>query len=158
MSKTVCELKYIDCIPYKYVAVEFCHVNFMGDDAELYSKQWCNIEYDKFYKAEDEFQSLRNKLNKLYSEHKSLNDDRTFFQKIIKNYNTPNWKRKAELDIEINITEKRIIELGRHRFDEASQLVEKTRDFLNNNNFLITSHSANGDRIETHYEIWTREV
>lgn len=158
MAKTVCELKYRDYIPYGWIAIEFCHLNFMGDSEYTYRNMWDAIAYDKFYKSEEEIKQLREQADVLRAEYESLPDDRTFFQKLIGSRNTPNCKLKDEIDSEINAIGEQLAGLGENRFYKSSELVVKAHIFLKEHGFLITNHSVGGDELKTHYEIWTREV
>jgi hypothetical protein len=156
MNKTVCEVIYKTYGPKNVVVgVVFCHQNFMGKDADWYRKQLHDTVYDKFYEEKFQIMQLRARSDALCSEYESLTDDRTFWQKLTKNKNTPNWKRKEEINIELHDVEEKLFPLSIDFDGRRNLLVRKTHDFLKDNGFLINSHSVDD---ETHYEIWTREV
>ncbi len=45
---TTARVKYRTFVPFGWIAVEFCNVDFFGDDAELLNGMWKEIEYEKY--------------------------------------------------------------------------------------------------------------
>lgn len=159
MKKTVCEFVYVRYPSSSGLMIsEFSHALFMGDYTKEYKEKLNKAVLNEFYKIEEEIELLRMQTNELYAEYESLNDDRTFFQKLIRSRNTPNWKRKAELDVKIEEAERKLITTSTKHVHRDTDVIFKTHDFLQGNGFVITNHCVNGDRFKTHYEIWTREV
>ena len=154
MYKTVCEFIYETYHPQQWHSVISFNSAFIGENAEQFTQKWNAVVCGGFVKVENEINEYRSQLHKLHEEYDAVADDRTFFQKLTNNKNTANWKRKHEIEIEIDGIYNKLSYLGKSRKNESELIKDKAHKFLEANGFLIASHCV--DR-GTHYEIWVKE-
>jgi hypothetical protein len=156
MRKTVCELKYQTFyLSSNKTYLAHFEYEFMGDNSEHYQNR---LNYDvcfAFNEINDQTRHIRNKANTLYVEYDGIADDRSLWQKLLRKKDTPNWKRKAEIENKLDEYDKLLIDLH-DEYDRVCQnLIKDVHAALRLHGFLITSHNVNDN---AHYEIWTREV
>ena len=156
MYKTVCELKYqIFYLSSNTTYLAYLEYEFMGDYAEHYQNR---LNYDvcfAFNEINDQTRHIRNKSKTLNLEYDSISDDRSLWQKLLRKKDTPNWKRKAEIEEKLDEYNGLLIDLHDEYGRVSENLIEDVHAALRLHGFLITSHNVNDN---THYEIWTREV
>ena len=65
MQKTTAKVEHRDYVPWNYIALRFCHVNFYGFRAEEMKQKWEDIENKRYQKY-----------NSIYKENKD--SDKSF--------------------------------------------------------------------------------
>ena len=155
------KFKYRDYVPYGWIAIEYCDVEFFGKDADKLSKEWHNIKFAKFDKKESEIIPLKVKLKEIreannYNEEtlKSIKDSKKWYQRK-KSVDEKNFLAKiAENNILIQDLTEKIDKLEKDRFYSVSELKRKAKNFLREKGFLMYDYASSGDECVDHTEMW----
>lgn len=161
MQKTTAKVTHRDHVPLWWIAVEFCHVNFYGFRADEMKRKWDAIEnkryqeYDSIYKENEiKIQSLRTKADTIY---KRLKESKPFYRF---------WYNKAEKEM---LAEAQELSNQAYELEEENEKVEKKKFFdsfdcrmkiealLQQNGFVLTHTSSEGEECVTKTEVWTLE-
>lgn len=161
MKKTTAKVKHRDYVPWGWIAVEFCHVNFYGFRADEMKRKWDAIEnkryqeYDSIYKANEiKIQSLRSQADAIY---KRVKESRPFYRF---------WYNKAEKEM---LADAQKLSNQAYELEEENEKVKDKRFFgsyecrrkiealLQQNGFVLTHTSSEGDECVTETEVWTLE-
>ncbi len=151
------KVQYRDYVPYGYIAIEFCNVEFYGDDSDNLTAKWEKIKKDRYHKYDTAVNRLRYKLD-------SLNSAREDLEKI-KNakpwfrfwYNEEEKEAIAKIeDIFNDIVkiEEQLQEYESLRHMTAKETKRAVEEFLRDNGFVLTNTDSSGMECVTHTDIW----
>lgn len=178
MKKTTAKIEHRDHIPYGWIAIKFCHVNFYGFREKEMTKKWEDIKNERYYKYaplyeqnETKIQNLRNQIAEIYAEIESLMDSkpskpfyRFWYNKAekekisdINKLSDELSKQANEMTFEANKLEKENKEIGDKRFFEVYECHRIIENLLNENGFVLTHTSSEGEKCVTKTEVWTLE-
>jgi hypothetical protein len=128
-------------IPYGWIAIDFCHLEFWGKDTEKYKKGWEQIEYSDYHKYDKKIVELNNKIKKIDVTISKMN----WLRKLTKKY------KETE---KINILKEQIYELKKLRFKSSYQLLNEADSFLRKNGFILINKTSNGKECEINTYIY----
>lgn len=177
---TTCRVEHRDYVPYDYIAVEFCHVKFMGKDSKKYEKEWNNIEFEKYHQREKEIEDIDKELktitkkikmlleltNDIEKEIKKMRKKISFFRRLFKSTEEiKNKEKKIEIltnSIGYNIIQySELIDLKNNldedKFYSQSEIMYKIERYLEDNGFRIINSSQSGGKCKTQTDIWQKE-
>ena len=178
---TTCRVEHRDYVPYGYIAVEFCHVEFTGKDWKKYEKEWNNIKFKKLHETEKEIKYIDEELETITKEIEILSNAETAFKKEIRGIrkklpiltrifkgNTEEIKyKKKVLETLQNTMNCKIIKynelvdykniLNKDKFYEQDEIMYKIKKYLKNNGFRIINSSQSGGECVTKTDIWQKE-
>ena len=155
--KNTATVKHRDYVPYGWIALEFCSVDFAGPRSEELSSAWRKIEYSKLHETEAKIKELE--------EHVEMFE---LDKKILKT-NTPKkpwycfWTTKEdkelakkidECDSRIHQLQIQIEKLDKEKFFDVHTLHRKAEKFLEENGFYLHNTSSSGDECVTHTDIY----
>ena len=153
---TTAIVKHRDRVPYGWIAIKFCDVEFLGPLEDELNNKWHDIEFKKYRQNKE-------KIEECETTKKILDDKIKDFQKQINKpwyrfwYNSEE-KEKLEkiriLEDDIMNCEIEIEELNDNNFYEASEKLRLVKNFLTENGFVLHSTSAAGEECITHTDIW----
>lgn len=161
MQKTTAKVEHRDYVPFGWIALRFCHVNFYGFRAEEMKQKWEDIEnkryqkYNSIYKENKiKIQSLRTQVDAIY---KQVKESKTFYRF---------WYNKAEREMLADaqklscqadeLEEKNEENRGKFFFD-TYECRRKIEDLLQQNGFVLTHTSSEDEKCVTKIEVWTLE-
>lgn len=161
MPKTTAKVEHRDYVPWNYIALKFCHVNFYGFRADEMNKKWNAItnkrynEYESIYKENEiKIQSLRTQADDIY---KRVKESKPFYRF---------WYNKAEKEM---LADAQKLSIQAYELEEENKKVKEKRlfdnyecrrkieDLLQQNGFVLTHTASEGERCVTRTEIWTLE-
>lgn len=155
--KNTATVKHRDYVPYGWIALEFCSVDFAGPHSEELSSAWRKIEYSKLHETEAKIKELE--------EHVEMFE---LDKKILKT-NTPKkpwycfWTTKEDkelakkidkCDSRIRQLQIQIEKLDKEKFFDVHTLHRKAEKFLEENGFYLHNTSSSGDECVTHTDIY----
>ncbi len=157
MKKTSAKVTYRDNVPWGWIAIKFCDVEFFGFRANELKRKWTKIEIEEFKKYDSIYEENKIKIQNYRDKAKSMLDsidESKPFYRIWFN------KKEKEMISESNILfmqaeelEKENKRIGEKRFIDYYSL----KFFLKQNGFIITAVSSEGSECITKTEIWTLE-
>ena len=155
---TTAWVKHRDYVPDDWVAIEFCNVEFFGDNADFFSKKWRDIEYEQYQKLKPKTDDLKERKKLLKKERNSvkaqLNNSKRWWKfwkgKIEKELNG----RLSEINQSIEEIKSELTQIENNMFYEAYTLVRKGEKFLSENGFVLKSTNSHGNECVTHTDIW----
>ena len=161
MQKTTAKVEHRDYVPWGWIAIEFCDVNFYGFRAEEMERKWSAIKnkrYDKydslFKQNETQIKDWRNAASAIRNQVKRSKPFYRF------------WYNKTEKDLlatadklssQANKLEAENQEVKNKRFFGVYECHRKIEDLLQQNGFVLTHTSSGGEKCVTKTEVWTRE-
>lgn len=168
MKKTTAKVEHRDYVPWGWVTINFCNVDFYGFRAEEMERKWNDIkrkqydEYAPLYEQnETQIQNLRNQIDAINAQEKSLIDSIPFYRfwytKTEKEKISEFNKLLDELSKQADDLEKENEEIGDKRFFGAYECYRKIEDLLQQHGFVLTSTSFKGNKCVTEIEVWTLE-
>ena len=158
---TTCRVEHRDYVPYGWIAVEFCDVEFFGLMKDEYEKQWREVKYNKCHiydaKIEELNEGLKNLTNQIHDLEVELKECRCWWKF---------WNTKEEVAIKnewykLN-TKKPQIEAAiekyeNDRFYDLSELMIKIEKLLNDNGFILKNSSSTGGGCSMTTDIWEKQ-
>lgn len=178
MQKTTAKVEHRDYVPRGWIAIEFCNVYFYGFRAEEMKRKWRDIEhkryvqYDPLYEEnEAKIQNMRNQINAINAQKESLINSKPSKPFYRFWYNKSEKARISEIDklldelskqadkltVEADKLEKENEEIGAKRFFEVYECHRLIENLLNENGFVLTHTSSDGEECVTKTEVWTLE-
>ena len=85
IEHTTCRIEHRDYVPYGWIAIEFCDVEFMGKNAKQYEREWHDIEFVKLRKREKEIENIDSTLQIIAEELEFVLNLQSELKKEIKN-------------------------------------------------------------------------
>lgn len=158
---TTARIKYRDYIPWGWIAIEFCEVEFIGDDAKRFKEEWHNIEYARYDENQPKIDELKLKLEPLKERASKLNDH------LYKN--RPKWKfwyTKEEKEIKACLAEiesqmmkiqSSIKAIENTNFLSSRELRSRAENYLSKNGFSLKSSNGAGSECITYTDIWEKQ-
>lgn len=161
IMSTIAKMEYRTHVPWGWIAIEYCNINFTGDNAKNYANKWHSIEFEKFHKNDCAQQALAEHKKEIEAD---LDDARNAYWANQKWYRLWRTKEDRELECKIDsLSEKyneiceEIEKLEKESFYTASQLVDKAHSFLIEYGFKLLSHNTVGSECVNEIEMWTLE-
>lgn len=158
---TTARLKHRDYVPYGWIAIEFCDIEFFGDNSSLYTKKWEDIKYKKYHECKSKIDALstRRRLierqrNSILSELSGLQEEKPWWKIWKTDYEKELIKKVFRMDSDIEIIEVDIERVKDDQFYDITTLVRKAERMLNENGFILKSSNASGTECITHTDIW----
>lgn len=157
---TTARVEHREYVPFGWIAVKFCDVDFFGDEAEFFESMWREIEYKKYNQVTLEIKRVQSRIEECRAEidtieHKLKQVKRWW--RFWKTAEEKELKRKQSMffqNIQKAKAEKDSLE--RNMFYKAKELVQKAENFLKENGFILTNVSSNGNECITYTDLWTR--
>lgn len=155
--KSTATVKHRDHVPYGWIALEFCSVNFAGPRADELGEAWRKIEYSKLHDTEAKIKKLEGRVEAFELDKKIL---KTNAHKKPWYYF---WKTKEEKELAQKLDEyddkiyqlqRQIEKLEKEKFFDSYTLRHKAEKFLEEHGFYLHSTSSSGDECVTHTEIY----
>ena len=159
MQKTTAKVEHRDYVPWSWIAIEFCDVDFYGFRAREMEIKWREIKnqrYDKYNSIYEENEKIiRNLQNKAKEILKKVEESKPFYRF---------WYNKKEKQM---LSEANNLSSQAYKIKEKNEEVEKKRFFgtyechrkieelLTQNGFVLTSTSSSGNECVTKTEVWT---
>lgn len=158
---TTARVKHRDYIPPGWLAIEFCDVDFVGDEAEFFDSMWKKIEYKKFDRDMPNLEHVESCINKYMAEIDTIGYELKQIKKWWKFWKSAEEKyleQKQSLliqNIEKAKAERDILE--NNMLYEPAELVFRVEKFLKENGFILKSTSSSNDGCVTYTDLWTKE-
>lgn len=161
MPKTTAKVEHRDYIPWGWIAIKFCDVEFYGFRADEMSKKWQKIKSERYEKYDSLCKENEMKIDALRTLASSIRDNvkksRPFYRF---------WYNKSEKDMlataakyssEADKLEEENEKVKSNRFFETFECRMKIEELLQQNGFVLTNASSRGEKCITKVEIWTLE-
>lgn len=158
---TTARVRHRDYVPYGWIAIEFCEVEFFGTRARQIEEEWKKICNERYNKYNNLVEALKFKKNKAQQEIDKLSGE----LKESKPWYRP-WHNKTEKDIikkidelieNINGLDRSIKRNEDMRFFAQSEKKRNLENLLKRSGFVLTNTAAAGDECVTYTDIWTSE-
>lgn len=157
---TTARAKHRDYVPFGWIPVEFCKVDFFGDEAESFDSMWREIEYKKYNQVAPEIKRVKSRIAECVAEidtiERKLEQVKRWWR-LWKTAEEKELKQKQSMLFH-NIQEAKAEEdsLKSDMFYEAKKIVLKAENFLKENGFVLTNASSNGNECITYTDLWTK--
>lgn len=161
MSKTTAKVEHRDYIPWGWIAIKFCDVEFYGSRAAEMSKKWQKIKSERYEKYDSLCKENEMKIEAWRTLASSIRDNvknsKPFYRF---------WYNKSEKDMlataakhlsQANELEEENEKVKANRFFETFECRMKIEELLRQNGFILTNASSRGKECITKIEIWTLE-
>lgn len=152
MIKTTAKVVYRSHVPFGWIAIPFCRVEFYGPLKKEMEETWKSIENleIKQYKR-----SVQERVNKAESIYKQIKSNKPFWR-FWYNRNEKNMIQQADkLLIEAARIEDEV--LNGQSFGSIYKYRHELENFFQRYGFVLTHTSSAGTECITHTEIWTCE-
>ncbi len=153
---TTAIVKHRDRVPYGWIAIKFCSVEFLGPLARELDNKWHDIEFKKYRQNKVKIEECQKQKqiceNKIKDFQKQINRPWYRFW-----YNAEEKEKLAKIKIlenDIMNCDAEIAELEEDNFYDASEKLSMAKKFLTEHGFVLNSTSAAGDECITHTDIW----
>lgn len=161
MQKTTAKVEHRDYVPFGWIAVTFCHVDFYGYRAGEMKKKWSDIKHQRFRKYDSLFKENKTKIKNLRSKANAI---RSQVEKSKPFYRFWYNKEEKEMLSEADELSRQAYELANKnneveekKFFSTYECHKRIEELLEQNGFVLTSTSSSGDECVTDTEIWTLE-
>lgn len=160
-------IRHRDYIPWGWIALEFCNVDFYGPEADVLKKEYDAILCAHYEKNKATLASLEQ------DKENAENEIETIQQKISEiKASSPWWKfwdtekkeKIAEMRNEIVSLNKRIASLETSIENKKKKLFMSSLDkryaaekILRDNGFILTNTTSEGSECVTHTDIWSKQ-
>jgi chromosome segregation ATPase len=151
------KVQYRDYVPYGYIAIEFCDVEFYGDDSNKLKEGWEKIKKDRYHKYDTAVNRLQYRLDSLTATRKDLEKIKNAKPWFRFWYNKEEKEAIAKIeDIFNDIVkiEEQIEEYENLRHMTAQETKRVLEEFLKDNGFVLTNTDSSGIECVTHTDIW----
>lgn len=158
---TTARLKYRNYVPWGWIAIEFCNVEFFGDNADLFRRKWHDIEYAKYDKCKAKMNALKEELDANEKQRKSISQELKELQQA-----APWWQiwetdkeralkmQLSEIDADITKIEINMSVINSDKFYDVQTIINKAESFLEENGFVLRNTDTAGNECVTHTDIW----
>lgn len=156
---TTAKVKHRDYVPWGWIAIEFCDVEFFGERAKELDSAWHKITHARYKEYDDIVSSLVANRMVLENNIKKMSEE----LKALKPWYRP-WYNKKEKEIikKIDSTQSSVFKLNEDierneslRFYKASEKRRKLERFLEEKGLVLTNTTAAGDECITYTDIWS---
>ena len=161
MEKTTAKVEHRDYVPYGWIAIKFCDVDFYGFRAQEMTTKWQNIKNRRY----DEYNSIYNQNEKTIKDlRNSASEIRNRVRKAKPFYRF--WYNKKDkillaaadkLSSQADKLEEKNEELGEKRFFGVYECHTRIEQLLEQNGFVLTHTSSRGQECVIQTEVWTCE-
>ena len=157
---TTAKVEYRIYIPYGWIAVEFCNVEFFGYNKNLLKNEWHDIEYKKCKDKKPIINKLKVRRDDLKKHENLIVDEIKSIQKWWKL-----WKSKDEKSLwnQLFIIRKKMDDIDNKikmheesMFYSALVLKRKAEHFLESKGFIFETTSSAGNECVTHTDVWKK--
>ena len=178
MKKTTAKVEYLDHATQGFFGASNCYVHFSGFRADEMTHKWFHIKHTRFFEFyplykqnKNQIQNLRNQIDAINAQEKSLIDSkpskpfyRFWYNKaekerlseINKLFDELS-KQADELTIQANKLEKENEEIKDKSHLGLCECRRKIKYLLKQHGFVLTSTSSKGNECVTEIEVWTLE-
>jgi len=157
--KTTAKIKHRDYVPWGWIAIEFCDVEFYGARAKELEKEWHEIEFAKYHEQKPIAENYKTQKYQLEKEIKDIQKQLKESKKWYRFWYNKDEKNLIHLINEKSTTiknlEVKIESVESDMFYKASTLLRKVEHFLKNKGFVLTNTTAAGDECVTYTDIWS---
>lgn len=161
MLKTTAKVKHRDWVPYGWIAIEFCDVDFYGFRAGEMDKKWHDITrkrydtYDSLYKEnETKIQDLHNNTKDI---RKQVKESKPFYRFCYNEVEKEMLFKADNLSKKAYELEKENEQIKGKRFFNVYECHRKIEELLQQNGFVLTHASSTGEECVMETEIWILE-
>lgn len=158
---TTARVIYRNYVPYGWIALEFCDVDFSGSNSESLDSMWRKIKYKRYDEAKIKIKRLQDDIVKYKEKVNMIDQELLRTKKWWRFWHTSSEKvllKQREVLIEnIRGAIKNQDSLDENKFYGASELVYKAKKFLKENGFVLSHTSSSGTECITHTDLWTKE-
>lgn len=147
-------------VPYGWIAIEYCDIDFTGENQKVLSKQWHDIEFSEYDKHDVVVRECKDDIKTKKEEIEAIRSH-TKTSKL--KWKIWRYKEYQKSKKDIRVLEEEISELKKRkkhhkekRFKSAVKLHSDAMNFLKENGFLLVSSSDSGGECITTTEIWMR--
>ena len=155
--KNTATVKHRDYVPYGWIALEFCSVDFAGPRANELGEAWRKIEYSKLHDAEAKIKELEGHIETFELDKKILktNAPKKPWYRFWKTKEDKKLDKKIdECDSRIHQLQLQIEKLDKEKFFDSYTLRRKVEKFLEEHGFYLHNTSSSGDECVTHTDIY----
>lgn len=157
---TTARVKHRNYVPYGWIAIEFCNVDFFGSDAERFGSAWRKITYAKYDQVQPEIERIQKHIVKCEEKIGIIGQELNQLRRWWRFWKTPEenelLQKKSLIMHDIMEARARKKFLQRDMFYKARELVCKAEHFLTENGFILTSTSSDGNGCVTHTDLWVK--
>lgn len=161
MQKTTAKVEHRDYVPYGWIAIEFCEVEFFGPRAKEMNAKWNAITHARYEEYESICSQKQERIDEATKEiediQKDIKSSKPFYRFWYNSDEKIMLAKVKALKAEISVLEEKIEEVKDKRFYGVYEKHRKLERLLDENGFTLTSTSSRGDRCITKVEIWTLE-
>lgn len=155
---TTAKIKYRTYVPYGWIAIEFCYVEFFGDNNTSLEKEWHDIKFKKYREKQPTIDSLNARNIDLKKDEDILRNQINFIHKWWKIFGSKNekllWNQVFNIRENMNNINNEIKKHESDLFYSASELKHKTERFLESKGFIFDATSSAGSECVTHTDVW----
>ena len=159
--KTTAKVEHRDYVPYGWIAIEFCRVNFFGARAEKMEEKWDAIKRERYIKYtslyeenEKTIQDFRDQANII---RRNIKNSKPFYRFWHTKTEKDMLSKAKSLSTQADKLEKENEKISSKRFFGVYECHRKIENLLIQNGFVLTSTSSSGDSCTIETEIWTLE-
>ena len=161
MKKTTAKVEHRDYVPWGWIAIEFCHVKFYGFRADVMRKKWDAIENERYQKYNPIYEANEIKIKSLRSQsatiYKQVKESKPFYRFSYNEAEKEMLANAHKLSKQAYELDKENEELGPKRFFNVYECHGKIEELLQQNGFVLTHTSSDGEECVTKTEVWTLE-
>lgn len=155
---TTAQVKHRDYVPWGWIAIEFCDVEFFGERAKELKDKWSDITMARYRKYKELVEELETKKSDLENEH----------QRLVKELkSTRRWYRfwynekENQLEKQVYNTYSKIQEIDKdiEKYNDmcfygSVEKRLKLEKFLQEHGLVLDNSNAVGDECITYIDIW----
>lgn len=157
--KTTAILKYRCYIPYGWIAVPFCRLEFTGSETVKFDSKWDKIRTKLRKQNELTESEIAKSIAEKRTELEDIQNDLTQFKRWWRFWRTP--EEKQLYDTERSIAKQiKSLKEKRERYKtgpSADTLLYEAKKLLRENDFTCISVTTDGSECTTYTEVWGRE-
>lgn len=159
MPKTTAKVRHRDYIPFGWIAVKFCNVDFYGFRAKEMTEKWSDITNKRFIAYYSLYEENETKIKNMRDKARGLNEQvkssKPFYRFWYNKAEKEMLSEAKELSIQANQLEEKNEKIRHQCFFDVYECHRKIENLLQQNGFVLTSIASEGDRCITEIEIWT---
>ena len=161
MLKTTAKVEHRDRVPYGWIAIEFCDVDFYGFRAEEMKKKWRDIEHKRYVEYNTLYEENKAKIQAMENSADAIREvvkESKPFYRFWYNKDEKEMLSKAdELLDQADELKKENKKVKKKRFFETYECLRKIEELLQENGFVLTHTASRGEECIVKTEVWTLE-
>lgn len=142
MNTSTAKITYRGYVPYGWIAVKFCRIEFSGNDSDIHTRNYHEIEFSELRKYQPTFEQIESQIHVL---QKVITDKKRWYH--IKKL--PEEKEIEELKSKLKVTSDK-------RFKFHTLLYVEFKNYLKKSGFQQESGYVTGDKCKVENEIYTK--